>query len=407
MFLRRLLLQALACALFCSQAAGAGELSLRGFGTLGLVHANDDTLVYLREISQYGENLANNPWRRDSRLGLQVNYAANPQWEFVAQFLAREKNASTLANSFEWAFVKYRPTPEWDLRAGRVGIDLFLLSDHRSVGYTYPWVRPPLEFYGEFALASLDGIDIAHRWEIGDGQLRGKVFAGRTSTSLPLWTGSIPFSMQPMVGGSAEYESGAWRLRANLTQGRITSRYLVPDELVNLMNEAAPWWPGGATLMREFEVKDTRMRYASLGAGYDDGTWQVLAEISRTTAQRLVAPIGNRAYVSVGRRWGNWMPYVLIATANDKRHVSTSAPLTPLLAPLQEAALTAINRQQVRQSAWGVGARWDLAPNMALKLQFDRARIPADGLLLWYVKPGKDWQGGHRNLWSASLDFVF
>ena len=71
------------------------------------------------------------------------------------------------------------------------------------------------------------------------------------------------------------------------------------------------------------------------------------------------------------------------------------------------AALNAILQTIPAQSTVSLGARWDFANDLDLKLQFDHTRIAADsdGNLI-NIQPGFQ-PGGTVNLFSATVDFVF
>ena len=59
------------------------------------------------------------------------------------------------------------------------------------------------------------------------------------------------------------------------------------------------------------------------------------------------------------------------------------------------------------QSTWSAGVRWDAAPDIALKLQFDRVR-PTDGSRGTLINQQPDFRSGRAfGIASVALDFVF
>ena len=72
-----------------------------------------------------------------------------------------------------------------DFRVGRINFDAFLMSDHRHVGYAYPWVRPPSEFYAWIPIFSMDGIDAAYNFQSKDARWRIKAQAGAWKRAHP------------------------------------------------------------------------------------------------------------------------------------------------------------------------------------------------------------------------------
>jgi hypothetical protein len=87
------------------------------------------------------------------------------------QWVARNHAGAFFEQNLEWAYLRWRPWNDLDLRVGRLGLDVFLLSDYRNVGYAYPWMRPPQEFYAPLFPYHLDGADIAQRFHLGEGFL--------------------------------------------------------------------------------------------------------------------------------------------------------------------------------------------------------------------------------------------
>ena len=153
----------------CAQTAEpVSSLRFSGFGTLGAVHADvSEPWGFRRDASQ---PLHQGGVRGDvdSRFGLQANYAIDNQLEFVGQVqLKRRVSESKPSDSLEWAFASYRPTSDLTIRVGRTSPDIFLLSDYRSVGFAYPWVRPNVETYAILPIFSVEGVDATKVWKFG------------------------------------------------------------------------------------------------------------------------------------------------------------------------------------------------------------------------------------------------
>ena len=144
------------------QAQSTGGLRFSGYGTLGYVQDNRNDIVAIRDVSQRPDsNMGSGTWQRDSRLGIQAEYRVSPVVDLVAQAVFRDQVSTHATHVIELAYAGFKPTPQLDVRVGRVGYDAFLMSDIRNVGYAYPWVRPFTEYYGWIPLFSVDGADIA------------------------------------------------------------------------------------------------------------------------------------------------------------------------------------------------------------------------------------------------------
>ena len=190
-----------------------GGLRISGFGTLGLVHAQAPAgWGFLRSVEQPASAQATRA-DIDSRLGFQLNYVATSQVELVAQLLATRRSPHAVAaDSVEWAFAAYRPTADLALRAGRLNLDQFVMSDYRNVGFAYLYARPPVEYYGSIP-SNLDGADVASTWDFDDARWRAKGFVGRSK--------SMGIPLTKVLGIALTRESDGLVLRAGWSRANL------------------------------------------------------------------------------------------------------------------------------------------------------------------------------------------
>ncbi|MFO1380546.1 MAG: hypothetical protein U1F63_09280, partial [Chitinivorax sp.] len=86
---------------------------------------------------------------------------------------------------------------------------------------------------------------------------------------------------------------------------------------------------------------------------------------------------------------------------------------TTPLSPGERAVVGAINANalaRISRSTLAAGGRWDLADNLALKLQVDRIYKPAGNNGAYFAPPyPPEFANANRriNVYSATLDFVF
>lgn len=394
-----------------------GGLRLSGFGTLGLSHVQaPEGWGFRRELTQPGDE---SRWRADAdtRLGVQLNYQFGPGLEVVAQAIAKKRgDYAADTDALEWAYAGYRPSAEWALRAGRVNVDAFLMADYRNVGYGYLTARPPLELYARLP-TTLDGADVARSWLSGDAQWRAKLFGGRTRIGDVAFSPS--FRLNGVLGGMVSREEGGWLLRASYARSRIDfDQSGSQDALAALGQLAGLPIPGvaqpAAALRQRLAANGIRAQFTELGVRYEGAAWQWSAEFVRVAAAPLT--IDNTAYMTLGRRVGDWTPFIGVGRARNSVEVLQAPAWQPLLAPLVgpaaalqaqllgEAATRALNGGRMEQSSWSVGARWDFHPQAALKLQWDRIRTPVGGSSLWTNALGA---AGRARVATAVVDFIF
>ena len=401
---------------------GLEGLHLSGFGTLGYVQDNRSDLTPTRDISQLPKiDYTAGSWKLDSRLGAQLEYRLSPTIDLVGQVVWRDHFKSDVNSAIELAYASIRPQPQLDIRVGRVNYDAFLMSDYRNVGYAYTWVRPPIEFYGWIPIFSLNGVDAAYNIHTDDliadnVRWRIKAQTGSSKFSIPIAAGKdggYGFSTANLASVSVTRQSTFWRLKAAHSRFTIGSEVPVFAPLhQGLDRVAAAGIPAvsaeAADLRNHLSFNGAKISYTTLGAAYDDGVWVAQGELGYTTATAAVVPHGSMAYVSGGRRFGDWTAFAMLSTSrpgNDLRGPSNDwGALNPIL---RDRALDIMNSTRNEQDTVSVGTRWDFQRQAALKLQWDRTTIQPSGYGLWNRDPSTPNQSRHVNLFTATLDFVF
>ncbi len=403
-----LCLFASACLAESSLAEGNG-IRISGFGTLGIVHTEAPAgWGFLRSIEQPASTRTTRA-DVDTRLGIQLNYAANSQIELVGQLMATRRlpNAAT-GDAVEWAFAAYRPTADLAFRAGRLNLDQFVMSDYRNVGFAYIYARPPVEYYGAIP-SSLDGADVTRTWSLDDSRWRAKAFFGRSKTAgIPL-NNAFGFALSRETDGLLV--RAGWS-RASLARNNSSLTPLL-DGLDQVRALPMPTVAAEAdALHRYLDLAAEPLTYATLGLTYEREHWQYAAELTRFAFGQSKIKAG---YASIGRRIGAVTWFGMVSDSRDGAStVATPAwgtVLAPIIGPAaaqqtQVLGATAVYvaSQSIRQTTFSLGARWDFRPRVALKVQLDHVQVKANGGYLWSNATGDP---GTANIGTVLLDFVF
>lgn len=384
--------------------------SVTGFGTFGLAGTDTDEVGFFRSTTQAQDLTDSWGITTDSLLGLQLDVDINSELHATVQWVARDHVGDFFEQNLDWAFLRWNISETSNIRAGRLGADLFLLSDYRNVGYAYPWMRPPHEFYSSLALSHFDGFDLNHKIYFDNDALSIKVFAGYSFNQIP---SAFPESVDlesPLVGGSIKFESGSWTTRTGYAYLRLVTD--VPNErLVNALNDPLvnQGLPNINQVIPHLSLKDTDVHYYSLGSAYDDGTWIAQAELSYIDAERNFFPDSVNAYLSVGKRISSVTLYSLLGISRSfQKDVYIPTPIypSPQLQQLHYSVNRAINKNGIDEKSASLGLRWDFHPNFALKTQWSHYWIGANGSQFWQDPTAKE-QSRQVNVWSFGIDFIF
>ena len=378
-----------------------------GFGTVGAVHSDERQADFVASVMKGGGAGRTGNWSRhvDTRLGGQVDYTLDAKWSAVLQVVTEQRLDYSYEPRVEWANLKYQVTPELALRIGRIALPMFIAADYRKVGYAYPWVRTPMEVYGVLPLGNSDGADISWRWNGESMRSTTQVLYGRTDT--PLYDGAR-LRGHNIAGLSQTVEQGDFSARASL----ITTRLSV-SLFSSLFDGLDAFGAQGRDIAQRLRVEDKRATAMSIGLNYDPGQWFVLGEAGRSRVDGYLGSTRS-AYISSGWRHANLTPYAGYARVWGRPPAGpTALALGGLPVPYAAAGsvlntgLAAMMRAVPSQSTLSAGLRWDVASNLALKLQHERVTTRS-GSRGMFINSVPDYQSGHTaHVSSAVLDFVF
>jgi hypothetical protein len=393
------------------------DFRFSGFGTIGLSHVDaPDGWAYKRETTQ-ADNSGRMRADLDTRIGVQLNYAPAPQFELVTQVVATRRNAAApTSDAIEWAFASWRPDADWTVRGGRVNSDIFLLSDYRNVGFGYPFVRPPVDFYALLP-RSLDGVDIAREWKVGGVHWRAKVFGGRAITFADA---ASRLELQPAYGATVSRDADGLLLRASAVRLRVANEIATVQPLLEALTLISslpvPDIAAQAADLRDRSgVKDANLTYLSLGTRYESRHWLASAEYVRVSGHPSITY--SAGYASVGRRFGALTAFATVSRAQSANPALVTpawgAALAPVVGPafaqqaqfVANAATSSLNSVRMAQSTWSLGARYDLDARWALKFQWDQIRVHSNGAGYWGGSKGPD--PANASVATVVVDFVF
>lgn len=395
-----------------NDSEGPLPVRLSTFGSLAIISGPDD-LSANRTIG-YGDTFHDGfSWKHDSLLGVQADATILPSLSATAQLVVKDRPDDSINESIEWLFVSWRPSQTFTLRTGRLGADFHMLADYRNVSYAYLWQRPPTEFYGPVLFENFDGADLSFSSRLGPGLLHAKLFAGVINQPIvAMKDQNADLEVEPFYGGRLSYEAMPWQLSTGFAHTTFASNLSNLAEADAILADPGVQfvWADAALLREELHTKDKDILFYSLGISYDDNSWQVQTELGYLDSSWLGLRSITSAYLSVGRRFGLYTPYIVLATAQADSSSTTIDPPPSVfgLDELYSALIPMINGNMVDQDTLSLGVRRDIGQNMTLKLQWDHTTVEqgADGL--WWNETGETpLAQTDVDLLSLSLNWMF
>lgn len=399
---RRAIPAVLLCTAALVAAAQESAFKFRGFGTLAVAHSSEDKADFTSNFSQpSGPGFTRSlDFGVDSHLGLQVDLTLPAGFSAAVQVISERRYDKTFTPYLNMAHLKYQALPGLALRAGRMPFSAYLISDYQKVGYSTPWVRPPVEVYQFNPLTYFDGGDLLWKQQAGSVALSGQVLAGTTEAKVPLAGGTATFKGRDAVAANVTAEVGSATFRAFYLQmkGTVDSAALDgPAGPFALLRALPPAFGGNPALADRYQVKGDRITYASVGFNYDPGDWFLMAEAARNAGEENILLHATAGYLTAGYRIQAWTPYLTVA---KKQTDSATTQANPIVAAL-------IRGNDHAQSSVGLGVRWDFMASAALKLQADRLSLPAGSTGPFVNQQPSFRPGGSATLITATLDVVF
>lgn len=338
-------------------ASAPAALSLNGFGTLGFARSSERGADFAFDNLQPKGTGRSHEWANDvdSRLGLQLTANLNPSLSAVLQVVSEYRWDGTYTPMVNWANLRYAVTPALSVRVGRIGLDSFMASDSRKIGYSNITARPPTEVYRLLALRESDGVDATYRYSDSNFVNTVSILYGkRTVTN----TRSINVHSTDVAGIFERFEQGPLTVHAAYQQRRVD-------------NQNPPLG-----------------KFMSLGVAWDPGPWFASAEwVKAINFNASNLKITRAAwYLNGGVRVGDFAPYI---TLSELKPVSDTG------------------QAPVGQHTYAAGVRWDVHRNIDVKFQWDHIRLNDHSFgTLQNVAPGTK-AGGKVNVVSVLTDFVF
>jgi len=381
---------------------------LSGFGTAAVAHSSIRSADFTSSNNVPDGAGFSRRWdfKGDSVLGLQEDITVGETLSLAIQGIAQQNFDGNFKPKLNMAFAKWRATPEISLRAGRLMLPVFLISDYRNVGYSQVTLRPPSDLYRQFGFNHFDGIDGAWTRPFGS-----------VATKSHLYLGTIANVNE--VGGQKGQVKRLWGFDETIDIDSVTARfsYLSArrlsvhstglDEYFGLVRDGAPEGAlgegspavaGDPALASRYRPVGKTTDYTSAGLSYDPGNWFVTSEVGYLS-QTSVIPSRKIAYVTGGVRLGKWTPYLMVSKIKPR------AATSPTGNPLVDALLS--SETPVGERIAAAGVRWDALKSVDLKLEIANVK-PDTGSSGQLTNVQSAYRlGSAYNLLSASLDFVF
>lgn len=385
------------------------KTSLSGFGSLGAGRV----LTQGGTFEDYDSRWS---YDTDTIVGVQLDVAASQGVTFTTQAVARGFDVSDVESQYdpelELMFLAYQATDNLRLRGGLIRTPLFIHSESIEVGYTYPWVRPPIDVYSTHAqsLTHMKGVDASYYLPVGDGLLEWRLVYGAEDSRVDAIAYTYDIDFEPLMGSTFTLNWNEWLMRYSLYRTSSTFDSAQLSFVQGFYRDLAAEDPFFNVLATNLAGRNLTTIYQVLGVQLDRNNWTVSSEIAYEGAPEKQYSVGLMGvYLSVARQIGKYSPYVMLSYAKSEpsdylyddlrasESIQVSAEKRNVLDLIREGtyqAYDAVNFSNTRQA---IGLRYDINDHIDIKSELeyfaierksDMAGEPDDQFMLTIVM---DW----------------
>jgi hypothetical protein len=426
-------------------ARAEDKITIRGFGTIGYTQLltseggeefNPVAMGYEpRNTNKYWGIRKTGTFTRDTRFGLNINAPLmKGKMHLTAQFYAEGANQT---NGFEKYFtqrlsllsLRGEPLNNLHVAVGLLQAPMWLISEERYVGFTFPYIRPPSEVVGITRSGdTIEGASFYYNWNVGSWTIRPRFAFGNynnkgdyDATSVVENEATILFNVLQFeyenILISAAYHSFHGTSNQDLYQKVNQAGMDMRFTLVNHLD-----YNGYNTVLgmkAEFE-------HIFLMAEYNSNT------VNSYNFEGFLYPMEDSSqtlsggYVLLGLPMGHWMPRLTVASVRrtfdlDANNVEKMAEtlinnnpdIPDVQKPLARQAIRAqgtdgfrkFYRTEAQQTTINLGLNYQWSPTTVLKAEFERVKAPASGTIgegLFGLK-----RGSTVSLANFAIDFIF
>lgn len=351
------------------------------------------------EYQGYDNSLTFSP---DSLLGLKGEYRYNDKLSFVAQGIFTE--SSLRKSGFDWLYVSYKPSTDWQFDFGRYRTPFFEYSEVINVGFAYPWVIPPQTTYVNALFASIDGARATYLFNIDKFNFSLSAFGGQFDSNIFNVENSTTVDTDLLTGINLRMSTDNFRSRISYVSGDFDIEI---NDLTQLQNILKSY--NFDNTAKDIEIKGNVDIY-QFSAAYETLDYFALTEATLITGDsKLIADIESYN-LTLGLFHNNFTYYTSaskLRTTNPSITNEVPQGISPQLNFLNETVNKLINgRLNEDVDIVSIGIRWDIKSNLAFKAEVDMLK-GKEGQRSTFSRIDEDNFNNYATLYLFSVDWLF
>ena len=328
-------------------------VDINSFLTLGITSISEEGSYLDKATEHYS-------YENDSHYGINLRAQITEKVSTGAQLLATSTNNTNFNVDAEWAYMSYQFSKDSSLRAGKLNLTTFLLSDYANVGYLHPWVRPPVEVYRNNPMKSYLGLEWLYITHFGSSaKLTSQFFTG-----------------------SADVQNGAFEMRATDGYG-VNFQLDMPGFTFRVGAITPTVQVLGFSQMDNSNVElldeGDRAVMSTVGMTLELGDFILYSEGLSTNVEgqtRAVFPNQRGAYVTLGYNIGKWLPHVTYGVSEGDAYTGSMDHLCGVYGQPSGCTLTPdMATLPATQNSITVGLKYTVDDSIAIKFEVQNVML--------------------------------
>jgi hypothetical protein len=371
------------------------KLQFSGFGRVIMGYLDDNDAEYVG----YGNSIS---FDQQSLLGFQADYMFKDEITLTAQVVGYTDNQRN--SGLEWLYLTYKPNNTLQFKLGRQRIPFFNYSDSLDVGFAYPWLTLPQQFYDTAFFSTYDGVLANYEFAVNEWWINFEGYWGRFDDKIYLASQEIDTQVIGLFGVNASVGYRNFTIRASYNQGDVNIEQTEARQFSQLLHQV------GFTENADWLNANGLIQFYQLSANYENLDYFVRSEVAKMVGEGgLVADIDSY-YISVGYNFDSYTVY--ISHSKKDLHFDHIVNQIPLGVSLELDTLAAAYNEVLatfpddKSIGTKLGVRWDWNSNIAIKTEMTFVEAYDEISNDYSVKDLGDFDG-RAILYQLGVEWVF
>ena len=364
------------------------------------------TMLDTEEVEYIGIN-DDLTFNADSVVGVQFDAMVDNELSATVQLMAKDgDHAGSRSVHAHWAYLNYTPHPNHRFRVGRLAISDFYYSEFVNVSYAYPWIRTPVEVYGNVPITSYDGVEYTNFTTAGSVDFELSLRVGGFDEDVMLGGAMTNIKSESYWGVSAKLFWDELSVRVAYAQPKISMDSPPMEGLFDYLTGL-----GGASVIDGIRNDEVKIDFYDIAIHYDSMGLLLFAEGAITERDASPLPEQQSFYIGGGYHFGKWLPTLTYVSREEDARTDLLGAVDPGLDPataglIMGTATGFVESLTQEQETIIASLRWDFHKAAALKFEVQHIKPKGDNNGLLEVVDAK-YDNEAVNLYGISISSTF